>query len=140
MKSPGRRAAADGLSEQARRRAVASAQFGKRLRSRRRCSAAALACGVAERLASIEHAFRELALPLQVTTNLSPWAVLSSTGCAGRVQLLGAGIGVLAEVARTLTLTPNTAASYTKALYRKLEVTNRAEATLEATRRGLIKF
>jgi DNA-binding NarL/FixJ family response regulator len=53
--------------------------------------------------------------------------------------LLAKGL-TIAEVARTLTLTPNTAASYTKALYRKLEVTNRAEATLEATRRGLIKL
>jgi DNA-binding CsgD family transcriptional regulator len=43
-------------------------------------------------------------------------------------------------VARSLQITPNTAASYTKSLYRKLEVTNRAEATLEATRRGLIRL
>jgi hypothetical protein len=45
----------------------------------------------------------------------------------------------IGDVARALEITTNTAASYTKSLYRKLEVTNRAEATLEATRRGLIR-
>lgn len=55
------------------------------------------------------------------------------------LTLLAKGL-TIAEVATALSITPNTAASYTKALYRKLEVTNRAEATLEATRRGLIKL
>lgn len=46
----------------------------------------------------------------------------------------------IAEVAQALgCLAPQTAASDTKALHRKLEVTNRAEATIEATRCGLIK-
>lgn len=54
------------------------------------------------------------------------------------LTLLAKGL-TINEVGAALAITPNTAASYTKALYRKLDVTNRAEATLEATRRGLIK-
>lgn len=55
------------------------------------------------------------------------------------LTLLAKGL-TIGDVARALEITPNTAASYTKSLYRKLEVTNRAEATLEATRRGLIRL
>lgn len=45
----------------------------------------------------------------------------------------------LNEVAELLKLSPHTINGYTKALYRKLEINSRAEATLEAARRGLIK-
>lgn len=44
----------------------------------------------------------------------------------------------IGEAARALGVTPATAASYAKTLYRKLDVTSRAEATLEAARRGLL--
>ncbi len=54
------------------------------------------------------------------------------------LTLLAKGL-TIGEVAAALALSAHTVASYTKTLYRKLEVTNRAEATLEATRRGLIK-
>ena len=54
------------------------------------------------------------------------------------LTLLAKGLSIR-DVAQALSLTPNTAASYTKTLYRKLDVSNRAEATLEAARRGLIK-
>jgi DNA-binding NarL/FixJ family response regulator len=68
---------------------------------------------------------------------------IASTGLTQREQevltLLAKGL-TIGEVAGALALTANTVASYTKSLYRKLEVTNRAEATLEATRRGLIKL
>jgi DNA-binding CsgD family transcriptional regulator len=37
-----------------------------------------------------------------------------------------------------LGISPNTASTYPKGVYRKLGVTTRAEATLEATRRGLV--
>jgi len=55
------------------------------------------------------------------------------------LTLLAKGL-TISDVAQALAITTNTAASYTKSLYRKLDVTNRAEATLEATRRGLIRL
>ena len=55
------------------------------------------------------------------------------------LTLLAKGL-TISDVAQALEITTNTAASYTKSLYRKLDVTNRAEATLEATRRGLIRI
>lgn len=54
------------------------------------------------------------------------------------LTLLAKGL-TISDVARSLSITAHTAASYTKTLYRKLDVTNRAEATLEAARRGLIR-
>ncbi len=42
------------------------------------------------------------------------------------------------DVALALGITANTAAGYIKNLYRKLEVSGRAEATLEAVQRGLV--
>lgn len=54
------------------------------------------------------------------------------------LTLLAKGL-TIRDVAVAMGITPHTAASYAKALYRKLDVTNRAEATLEATRRGLIR-
>lgn len=54
------------------------------------------------------------------------------------LQLLAKGL-TIAESASALGITPSTAASYAKTLYRKLDVTSRAEAAVEATRRGLIK-
>lgn len=44
----------------------------------------------------------------------------------------------LREVAEQLGVTRNTAAGYLKSVYRKLDVSSRAEATLEAVRRGLV--
>ena len=44
-----------------------------------------------------------------------------------------------AEVARTLNISLNTVSTHLKAVYSKLNINNRAEATLEALRRGLIK-
>ena len=51
--------------------------------------------------------------------------------------LLAKGLSI-PRVATMLGISPNTASTYTKSVYRKLGVTTRAEATLEATRRGLI--
>lgn len=45
----------------------------------------------------------------------------------------------LAEVAEQLGVTRNTAAGFVKAIYRKLNISSRAEAALEATRLGLVK-
>ncbi len=44
----------------------------------------------------------------------------------------------LPEVASQLGVSRNTAAGFIKAIYRKLDITSRAEATLEATRMGLV--
>ena len=44
----------------------------------------------------------------------------------------------LPEVANTLGVTRNTAAGFIKAIYRKLRISSRAEAALEAARRGLV--
>lgn len=44
----------------------------------------------------------------------------------------------VAETARSLGLSPNTVAGYVKDVYRKLRISNRAEAALEAQRRGLL--
>lgn len=52
------------------------------------------------------------------------------------LRLLGRGLRV-AEAARVLGLTPHTVAGYVKIIYRKLNISSRAEAAIEATRRGL---
>ena len=44
----------------------------------------------------------------------------------------------IGRVAEMLGITRNTAAGYVKGIYRKLNISSRAEATLEATRQGLI--
>lgn len=53
--------------------------------------------------------------------------------------MLAKGLSI-PKVATLLAISPNTAATHAKSVYRKLGVTTRAEATLEATRRGLIKL
>lgn len=54
------------------------------------------------------------------------------------LTLLGRGFQ-LAQVAAHLGITPNTAASHVKSIYRKLNITNRAGATLAAIGRGLVE-
>ncbi|TDU25826.1 LuxR family two component transcriptional regulator [Panacagrimonas perspica] len=44
----------------------------------------------------------------------------------------------IAEVATSLGITRNTAHGFIKSIYRKLNISNRAQAAVEATRRGLI--
>jgi len=53
------------------------------------------------------------------------------------LRLVAKGLTV-AEVAGVLDLSRHTVAGYLKATYRKLSVNSRAEAALEATRRGLV--
>jgi DNA-binding NarL/FixJ family response regulator len=53
------------------------------------------------------------------------------------LTLLAKGLTVAAS-AEMLGISVNTTAGYAKNIYRKLNVTSRAEATLEATRRGLV--
>ena len=45
----------------------------------------------------------------------------------------------LPEIAQQLGLSRHTVADYVKQVYRKLDVSSRAEATLEAVRRGLVR-
>jgi DNA-binding NarL/FixJ family response regulator len=42
------------------------------------------------------------------------------------------------EVATILSLTPSTVSSYIREIYRKLGISSRAEAAMEANRRGLV--
>ncbi|MEN2990384.1 response regulator transcription factor [Tistrella sp. BH-R2-4] len=53
------------------------------------------------------------------------------------LSLLGRGLRN-AEVARLLSLSDHTIAGYVKAIYAKLNICSRAEAALEASRRGLV--
>lgn len=53
------------------------------------------------------------------------------------LTLLAKGLTVR-SVAEFLEISPNTAAGYVKTIYRKLNISSRAEATLEATQRGLV--
>ena len=53
------------------------------------------------------------------------------------LRLIAKGYSV-PKVAEQLGISKNTAAGYLKDIYRKLEVNSRAEATLEAARRGLV--
>jgi DNA-binding NarL/FixJ family response regulator len=53
------------------------------------------------------------------------------------LRLLGRGLRVN-EAARVLELTPHTVAGYVKNIYRKLNISSRAEAAVEAVRRGLV--
>lgn len=53
------------------------------------------------------------------------------------LALLAKGFTVK-KVADLLEISPNTAAGYVKTIYRKLNISSRAEATLEASHRGLV--
>jgi DNA-binding NarL/FixJ family response regulator len=53
------------------------------------------------------------------------------------LRLLGRGLRI-SEAARVLGLTPHTVAGYVKDVYRKLNISSRAEAAIEALRRGLV--
>lgn len=112
------------------------------------------AAGYVLKDASIEQLARWLAGVPQGETVLSPpiarrvlgWfhapAATPATPLSQREEellvLLAKGL-TIGQAATVLAVTPATAASYAKSLYRKLDVTNRAEATLEAARRGLIQ-
>jgi DNA-binding NarL/FixJ family response regulator len=63
---------------------------------------------------------------------------ISLTGRETEVlSLLGRGL-TIAEAAKRLGLTENTVAGYVKTIYQKLNISSRAEAALEAHRRGLV--
>lgn len=70
-----------------------------------------------------------------------PEAALPDVALTAREQevlrLLGKGF-TGTDIAAALGITPNTCASHTKSIYRKLNISSRAEAALAASRRGLI--
>lgn len=53
------------------------------------------------------------------------------------LSLISKGFTV-AKVAEAMSISPNTAAGYVKEIYRKLNVSSRAEVAMEASRRGLL--
>ena len=53
------------------------------------------------------------------------------------LRLVGRGLRT-SEIARSLGLSDNTVSGYLKAVYRKLDISTRAEAALEASRRNLV--
>ena len=53
------------------------------------------------------------------------------------LRLMGRGLRT-GEAARVLGLTPHTVAGYVNTVYRKLNISSRAEAAIEAVRRGLV--
>ena len=53
------------------------------------------------------------------------------------LRMLGKGLTAL-DIAGALGMTRNTCATHIKAIYRKLRISSRAEAALEADRRGLL--
>jgi DNA-binding NarL/FixJ family response regulator len=53
------------------------------------------------------------------------------------LRLLGRGLRV-SETARVLGIAPHTVTGYVKNIYRKLNISSRAEAAVEAVRRGLV--
>lgn len=69
--------------------------------------------------------------------HLLPEPVLLSPRETEVLSYIGRGLRV-AETARLLNLTEHTIAGYVKSLYRKLNISSRAEAALEAARRGLV--
>jgi len=98
--------------------------------------------------ASISAALRgEAALSARVARRLVGWFHAPDEDAAATLspreqellQMLAKGL-TIAQAAAMLGISFGTAASYTKTLYRKLDVTTRAEATLEATRRGLVRL
>ena len=100
---------------------------------------------LAQRLQAVHRG--EAALSAPIAQRLVGWfhEPDASTGVAlsprerELLLLLAKGL-TIAQAAAALEVTAATAASYAKTLYRKLDVTSRAEATLEAARRGLIKL
>lgn len=54
------------------------------------------------------------------------------------LRMMGKGYKA-AEIGRTLQISVNTVNGYVREIYRKLDISSRAEAAIEATRRGLIR-
>ncbi len=93
-----------------------------------------LSPSIARRL--LQH-FREAESPADTVPADSADDVKLTAREAEVLTLLAKGYTVK-RVADLLNITQNTTAGYVKTIYRKLNIRNRAEATLEASRRGLV--
>lgn len=97
--------------------------------------------GIAHRLAMIEHG--EVPISPAIARRLlqrfradEPSAAALSPRETEVLRLIGRGLKS-AEVAGVLAISPQTVTTHIKTIYRKLEITSRAEAALEARKRGL---
>ena len=96
---------------------------------------------IAHRLAMIEHGEVPIspAIARRLLQRLRPEApsgVALSPRETEVLRMIGRGLKS-SEVAEILAISPQTVATHVKTIYRKLEITSRAEAALEARRRGL---
>lgn len=89
-----------------------------------------LSPSIARRVLAYFHGMQSPPSPLEEREVLAPREVEV-------LSLIGRGLRV-GEVASLLGLTENTVASYVKEIYRKLNIGSRAEAAIEASRRGLL--
>lgn len=86
----------------------------------------------------VQH-FTHLRSATQAQPNVLPEDHVALTERESEVlQLVGKGY-TLPEIAVQLGLSRHTVADYVKQIYRKLNISSRAEATLEAVRRGLVR-
>jgi DNA-binding NarL/FixJ family response regulator len=97
--------------------------------------------GIAHRLAMIEHG--EVPISPGIARRLlqrfradEPSDAALSPRETEVLRLIGRGLKA-AEVAEMLSISPQTVTTHVKTIYRKLEITSRAEAALEARKRGL---
>jgi len=102
----------------------------------------ALSPGVARRILGYFRHKEDFASALETGVHrILPVANVDSTRLTSRetevLSLIGRGLS-RAEVAAQLAITENTVAKYLKEIYRKLDISSRAEAALEARRRGLV--
>jgi len=88
-----------------------------------------LSPGIARRMLTYFHASH--------SSNTSDKPTSLSPREAEALTLLAKGYSIK-ELARLLAISEHTAAGYTKNIYRKLKISTRAEATLEASRMGLV--
>ena len=97
---------------------------------------------IAHRLAMIEHGEVPIspAIARRLLQRFRPEAPSNDTPLSPRetevLRMIGRGLKS-GEVAEILAISPQTVATHVKTIYRKLEITSRAEAALEARRRGL---
>lgn len=97
--------------------------------------------GIAHRLAMIDHG--EVPISPAIARRLlkrfradEPSSAALSPRETEVLRLIGRGLKS-AEVAGVLAISPQTVTTHIKTIYRKLEITSRAEAALEARKRGL---
>ncbi len=86
----------------------------------------------------VQHFTRIHAAPPPATPDLPAEQIALTERESEVLQLVGKGY-TLPEIAVQLGLSRHTVADYVKQIYRKLNISSRAEAALEAVRRGLVR-